>query len=203
MSRRQLGDDVGVAAMARLSARRSASVSALRARRKALREILACGLVATGALASTTVYAASASMSARGKHRINLPEASDLQRDAAASERDRIPILLFFDRGDCPYCERALREYLVPMSRDEKWRGRAIYRQVEVDRELPLIDFDGTRTTHGAFAARYRAVLTPTVMVVDGRGQKIGDALIGLITPDFYAAYLENAIDAAVKQLRG
>lgn len=117
--------------------------------------------------------------------------------------RDRVPILLFFDRGDCPYCERALREYLVPMSRDEKWRERAIYRQIEVDRELPLTDFDGTRTTHRAFAARYRAALTPTVMIVDGGGEKIGDALIGLMTPDFYAAYLENAVMAGVKQLRG
>ncbi len=126
-----------------------------------------------------------------------------MQRDAASSARARVPILLFFDRGDCPYCERALREYLVPMSLDEKWRERAIYRQVEVDRELPLTDFDGKPTTHRAFAARYRAALTPTVMIVDGRGEKIGDALIGLMTPDFYAAYLENAIDAGVKQLRG
>jgi len=202
MSRRQLGEDVGAEASARLIARRS-SPSALRARRHVLREILACGLVATGALASTAAHAASVSLPDRAKHRVNLPAASDLQRDAAASARDRVPILLFFDRGDCPYCERALREFLVPMSRDEKWRGCAIYRQVEVDRDLPLTDFDGTRTTHRAFATRYRAALTPTVMVVDGRGEKIGDALIGLMTPDFYAAYLENAIDAGVKHLRG
>jgi len=91
----------------------------------------------------------------------------------------------------------------VPMSQNEKWRERAIYRQIEVDRDLPLTDFDGKPTTHRALAARYRTTLTPTVMIVDARGQKIGDALIGLMTPDFYAAYLENAVDAGVKQLRG
>jgi len=167
-----------------------------------LREIVACGLVFSGALGASQP-AAAASSSDRAKHRVNLPEASDLQRDAAASARERVPILLFFDRGDCPYCERALREYLVPMSQNEKWRERAIYRQIEVDRDLPLTDFDGKPTTHRALAARYRTTLTPTVMIVDARGQKIGDALIGLMTPDFYAAYLENAVDAGVKQLRG
>ena len=226
MSRTQLGDDVGAGVSAGYIARESA----LRARRRVLREILACGLVATGvfgASAHAATHAVSASLygcekcrvgnrprtairdcSPPGKpghaaHAVNLPAASDLHRDATSSVRERVPILLFFDRGDCPYCERALREYLVPMSRDEKWRERAIYRQIEVDRELPLTDFDGTPTTHRAFAARYRAALTPTVMIVDGRGEKIGDALIGLMTPDFYAAYLENAVTAGVKQLRG
>ncbi len=186
----QLGDGVS----ARVSAWRIARDGALRARRRVLREILAWGLIATGALPGIAVHAAA--------HRVKLPAASDLQRDAAASARERVPILLFFDRGDCPYCERALREYLVPMSRDEKWRERAIYRQIEVDRGLPLTDFDGTTTTHRAFAARYRAALTPTVMIVDSRGQKIGDALIGLAAADFYAAYLESAVAAGIEQLR-
>ena len=227
MSRTQLGDDVGAGVSAGYIARESK----LRARRGVLREILACGLVATGALPGLAAHAATHAVSASlygcekcrvgnrprtairdcsppGKpglaaHAVNLPAASDLQRDAASSVRERVPILLFFDRGDCPYCERALREYLVPMSHDEKWRERAIYRQIEVDRELPLTDFDETRTTHRTFAARYRVSLTPTVMIVDGRGQKIGDALIGLMTPDFYAAYLENAVTAGIKQLRG
>lgn len=198
MSRTQLGDDVSAGVSAGCIAREGA----LRARRGVLREILACGLVATGALPGLAAHA-DPRKPGLAAHAVNLPAASDLQRDAAASARDRVPILVFFDRGDCPYCERALREYLVPMSRDEKWRERAIYRQIEVDREFPLTDFDGTPTTHRAFAARYRAALTPTVMIVDGRGQRIGDALIGLMTPDFYAAYLENAVTAGIKQLRG
>jgi len=130
-----------------------------------------------------------------------LPTATDLAADAAAATRARVPILLFFDRGDCPYCERALREYLVPMTRDDAWRARAIYRQIEVDRELDLVHFDGRATTHRALAARYDAFFTPTVIVVDSAGTPLADALVGLAIPDFYGAYLERAIEVGERKL--
>ncbi len=88
------------------------------------------------------------------------------------------------------------------MSRDDAWRARAIYRQIEINRPLPLTDFDGKVTSHRAFAARYRVALTPTIVLVDSAGNPLGDALVGLLTPDFYAAYLESAIEAARKGLR-
>lgn len=164
------------------------------ARRTTLRRILACALAGAGA--------AAVAVAAQNKpHAFNLPLAQDLAADAAASARERIPILIFFDRAGCPYCERALREYAVPMSNEAPWRDRAIFRQIEVDEALPLTDFDGSVTTHAMFASRYRASLTPTVQVVDARGTPIGGALIGL-TPAFYGAYLENAIDAGVRTMR-
>ncbi|MEP7206527.1 MAG: thioredoxin fold domain-containing protein [Casimicrobiaceae bacterium] len=138
----------------------------------------------------------------RRTHAVNLPPASDLAADAAQSRAARIPVLLFFDRGDCPYCERALREFLVPMATGEEWRGRAVYRQVEIDQPLPLVDFSGVTTTHRAFAERHAIKLTPTVYIVDATGTPLGKPLVGLMTPDFYGAYLENAIDAATTRLR-
>src|SRR4051812_5104255 len=47
-----------------------------------------------------------------------LPAAQDLAADGAAARSRQVPILLFFNRFDCPYCERALRQFLVPMERD-------------------------------------------------------------------------------------
>lgn len=162
-----------------------------RSRRDAIGKILACVLAAAGS---------GAAMASEGQNR--LPAARDLAADAATATRERTPILLFFDRVDCPYCERALREYLVPMSGEAPWNSRAIFRQIEVDKDLPVVDFDGAATTHRAIAARYRASLTPTIVVVDGRGTRLGDALVGLMTPDFYAAYIGNAIDAAAQRMR-
>ncbi len=162
-------------------------------RRAAIRSILACTVASFGCRA----------LGARAQltHRYNLPTATDLAADAAAATRARVPILLFFDRGDCPYCERALREYLVPMTRDDAWRARAIYRQIEVDRELDLVHFDGRATTHRALAARYDAFFTPTVIVVDSAGTPLADALVGLAIPDFYGAYLERAIEVGERKL--
>ena len=80
-------------------------------------------------------------------HAVNLPEAHDLRVDGEASAREKIPVLLFFDLWDCPYCDRALRE--------------------------------------------------------NARGEALGKPLVGLMTPDFYGAYLEQAINDATKKLTG
>lgn len=134
---------------------------------------------------------------ARGAH---LPLARDLAADGSISTRTRRPILLFFDREECPYCERALREYLVPLSRDE-WKERTLFRQVEMDHALPVRGFDGRMTTHEALAAGYGVTLSPTVAFVDARGRVLGDPLVGLTTVDFYGAYLETALVQATERL--
>lgn len=164
-------------------------------RRRILQSILAC---AAGAAA---LRPRAASPAPKG-HTVNLPAAQDLHADGAISARDGVPVLLFFDRGDCPYCERALREFLVPMATGDDWRGRAIYRQVEIDQTEPLVDFAGAMTTHRAFAQRHRIELTPTIYLVDSTGAALGKPLVGLMTPDFYGAYLEDAIASAAARLR-
>jgi hypothetical protein len=165
-------------------------------RRAALRRILACALAGTGAVGPPAAAQTDA------PHRFNLPLAQDLAADAAASARGKVPIFLFLDRYDCPYCARALAQFVVPMSKESPWRDRAIFRQVEIDQALPLVDFDGSATTHRALAARYRVALTPTVVVVDGTGRVVGGPVVGLLTADFYASYLERAIDAGIGKLR-
>jgi hypothetical protein len=165
-------------------------------RRESLRRILACVLATAG-------VAAGSAGAAGPPRRAALPPAVDLAADGAASTRARLPILLFFDRVDCPYCKRALREYLVPMTEDAAWRDRALYRQVEVDGTAQVIAFGGARTTHRALAARYGVTLTPTIVVVDAAGNALEEPVVGFTTPDFYGAYVERAVDAATKKLRG
>lgn len=150
------------------------------------------GILAWGSL--TAAGAFGPVLAQRTPREFNLPIATDLAADATTAGARRVPVLLFFDRADCPYCERALREYLVPLSNDAPWRDRALYRQIEVDRALPLIGFDGRATTHRDLAAMYRASLTPTVLVVDATGTPAGRAIVGLTTLDFYGAYLEDAV---------
>ena len=129
-----------------------------------------------------------------------LPLAHDLASDARDAERERKPLLLYFDREECPYCERALREYLVPLSRDE-WKARALFRQIEIDRPLPATDFDGRATTHRALAERYAVRLSPTVIVVDARGRPLAEPIVGLM-PDFYAGLLDKALETAHAALK-
>lgn len=135
-------------------------------------------------------------------HSVNLPPARNLRADARRSSEERIPILLFFDLWDCPYCDRALHQFLVPMASGDEWGARAIYRQIEIDKTDPLVDFNGEKTTHRALAERFHIKVTPTIHVVDARGEPLGKPLLGLMNPDFYAAYLEQAINDAAAKLK-
>jgi len=114
----------------------------------------------------------------------------------------RLPILLFFDRYDCPYCDRALRQFLVPMSKDPAWKDRAIFRQVEIEEKKPLVDFNGQKVSHAAYASTLGVRLSPTIIVADASGKPLGDPIVGLLTPDFYAAYVEGAVESAESRLR-
>ena len=136
-------------------------------------------------------------------HAVNLPPAQNLRADGEKSVREKIPVLLFFDLWDCPYCDRALREFLVPMANGGAWASRAIYRQVEIDKTQPIIGFDGDNTTHRELAKKYGVRYTPTLYLVNARGESLVKPLVGLMTPDFYGAYLEQAIGDASKKLSG
>jgi protein-disulfide isomerase len=169
------------------------------ARRALLKAILASAPLALGArpAAAQRALATPPNTGAPARKRAaTLP----LARDLAADARQRKPVVLFFDREECPYCERALREYLVPMAQDGG-EARALFRQVEIDLALPLAGFDGAATTHRALAQRYGVRLSPTVIVVGPDGTPLAAPVVGLM-PDFYAAYLDAAVNEAIARLR-
>ena len=179
-------------------------VRAASRRRWTLRAILAFAAAGAvgGGLAQNGTRIDAPARSPRRPRTHALPSATDLAADGAASRGRRVPILLFFEREDCPYCERALREHLVPMSAEAPWRDDALLRQIEADRALPVVGFDGRATTHSALAARFGVTLTPTVLVVDGTGAPLAEPVVGLLTADFYGAYLDDALRAGLAKLR-
>ncbi len=132
-----------------------------------------------------------------------LVQAQDFQADARIAAKRRVPVLVVFTSPGCPYCERVKQEYLIPMHKDRAYRNRVIIREVTIGSDTPLADFDGSRTTEGAFAAAHKVFMVPTVQVYDTRGQAAGDAIVGLLIPDYYFGYLEAAIDAGGRKVRG
>jgi hypothetical protein len=171
-------------------------------RRDVLRSILAFALAGAGPRAGAQATSGPGTSGPARARTVTLPLAADLAADAADALRRRVPVALFFDRDNCPYCEQALREYLVPMSRAEPWRGDAIFRQVEIDEARPLVDFGGTPGTHRDLAARLGVSLSPTLVVVGAKGEPLAPPVVGLSTPDFYAAYLDRALEAGRAAMR-
>jgi thioredoxin-related protein len=130
---------------------------------------------------------------------------SHAENFAALGDRARtgqMPILLVVSQADCPYCELLKREILEPMLISGEYDGRVLIRELLIDSELPVRDFDGQAIAPDALARRYRARLTPTVLFLDHRGRELTERMIGINTVDFYPYYLDAAIDAARERLR-
>ena len=127
----------------------------------------------------------------------------NLRVEAKLAGERKVPILLVFTSPHCPYCERFRNEYLLPMATDPVWKDRVVIRQIEAGSDWTLVGFDGKKTTHGAFAAGQRIKMVPTVIVVGGDGKPLAEPIVGLLTPDFYYGYLQNAIEEGLGKLNG
>src|ERR1035438_9494620 len=106
-----------------------------------------------------------------------VPPAVDLAADARLMREKRLPMLVFFSRNGCPWCEQARREYIGPLAADPD--TRALVRQVDVDRDTPLTDFAGRPTGHRAFARKHHVHLAPTLMFFGPDGETLAEAIVG------------------------
>lgn len=131
-----------------------------------------------------------------------LPVARNLKLDGDAATAAKKPILILFNLTACPYCRAALREAIVPMFRNAGWHAAMEFRQVTIDDGQSLVDFDGKTISNSEFATRRKGRFTPTVMLVDGRGQLLGDPIVGIANVDFYGGYVEALATRAIEEMR-
>lgn len=130
------------------------------------------------------------------------PLARDLAADGRAARDKNLAVLVMFGTPDCPYCRQVLNEFLLPMGRNADYRAKVIMRQVEIGGGQRLVDFSGRPTTHRQFSRQHQARLAPTVMLFDADGRLLAEPLVGMITPDYYGAFLDRAIDEALEKIR-
>ena len=131
-----------------------------------------------------------------------LQAAHDLSADARLLRERRVPLMVLYSRADCAWCERARREYLVPLANDRASAERVLMRQIDLDSSAPLIDFSGRATTHSRFATAQHAQLTPTLMFYGPDGRQVAGAIVGFLLADFYAAHIDRGIDEGLARLR-
>lgn len=143
----------------------------------------------TGLLLAT-LLAATGTPAASG-----LPDAVDLAVDGREAGRLAAPILVFYSEDGCPYCRTVAELYLEPMWSSGAYADRLLIRVVHTRRRTSLRDFAGRETSHAAFAADQGVNFTPAIRLYDAHGRELVPALVGYTTPDFYAGYLELAIE--------
>lgn len=131
-----------------------------------------------------------------------LERPTSLQGDAQEMARSGRPMVVLYSQQGCHWCEQA-RAYLVPLSNAPQTRDLALFRQIDLDSDAPLTDFAGKPTTQRAFARGDRVRVTPTVVIYGADGRRLGSPIVGMRLPDFYGQYVEEAIDAARRSLKG
>jgi thioredoxin-related protein len=129
---------------------------------------------------------------ARAQEAPNLPFAIDLRADAAEGARRGVPVLLMVSLPGCPYCNAVRRSYLLPMERDPV--KRAIVRQIDLNDTRMVRDFDGTLRSQDAIARARGVRAAPVVFILGPEGRALASPLEGMLLPDFYGAYLDDAV---------
>ena len=124
-----------------------------------------------------------------------LPEAEDFAMLALQSNQQKLPILIMYAADTCEYCERLEDEILGPMYQNGEFNNRVIMRKVMIDGIENIRDFNGNFVDAEKFAYKRGVEVTPTLQFVDASGKQLAPEMIGYNTPEFYAKYIENAID--------
>lgn len=122
-----------------------------------------------------------------------------LAADARQAANKNLPILLFFTQPGCAFCQRARREYLRPLAESGAWSARTLIREIAI--ETTIAGIDGNSISGRDLARSYGIRAFPTVIFIDGNGRQIAEPVAGFTVPDFYAAYLEQRLEAAIARL--
>lgn len=155
--------------------------------KRALALIAACLLAALPALAPAAPADA-------------LTEATDLAADARLAAAKGVPLVVLYSRDDCNWCEKLRREHLGPLSRNPA--APAVVRELHMDRAGTVVDFAGRRIASVDFSNQMQARFAPTVMFHGPDGSALAEPIVGFRLADFYAAYLDRAIEESRTRLR-
>jgi len=111
-----------------------------------------------------------------------------------ASETSSI-ILLEMTATHCEYCRLLEEEVLKPMLRSGDYDNKVLIRQLKIDSNLNIRDFDGSTTTPAELSSHYRIAVTPTLLILNEHGHELTRRIIGVQSLDFYAGIVDAALN--------
>ena len=131
-----------------------------------------------------------------------LIEESNFQQLAQLMQQKNLPLLLEFHAEYCAYCRELEEDFLAPMSKDKEFDDKIIIRQLALDSDEMIVDFQGKKVSVATFAGRYKAYMTPTMIFIDSNGKELAEKIIGINTPSLFGAYIDIAIEKALNKVR-
>lgn len=127
-----------------------------------------------------------------------LKKAANLAADSAfALQQNRI-IVILISQEHCEFCERIKKEILNPLIRSGEYKKSLVIRELFIDFDVELIDFQGKLRAGRDIADDYGIDFTPTMLFLNYQGKSLAEPMIGLSTPELYPFYLQRSIDEAI-----
>ena len=125
-----------------------------------------------------------------------LPLAKSLPEELRQALQAGRPLLVMASLDGCPFCKLVRDSFLAPMRAE----GQPIV-QVDMGSRAPVTGFEGRATTHDQLLRSWKVGVAPTVLFFGRGGREAAERLVGASIPDYYGAYLEQRLQAALKTL--
>lgn len=124
-------------------------------------------------------------------------KAEDLGQVSALANSRNIPVLLFFAARSCEHCERLEEDYLGAMSHNAEYQKKVVIRKVVIDDYDSMQDFDGRKISPEDLSQRFNIEVTPTLLMLNHKGQRLSKNMVGYNNSGFFGAYLDDLINEA------
>ena len=132
----------------------------------------------------------------------HVQQTTDLQQDGRLAAYSKVPLMVLFSQEGCAFCELLKEEIINPMLISGDYTNQVLIREFMIDDEEPAVGFDGKPIGPMDIFQNYGLFVTPSVLILDGRGSELAERQIGINTVDYYAYYLDEAIDKALAKIR-
>lgn len=103
-------------------------------------------------------------------------------------------VLMLVSQPNCSYCVQITEEILQPMLISGNYESTTIFSELEINTGQLITDFSGQRIEATAFAQRYNAWATPTLLFLDSHGQQVAEKMVGINTLELYGYYVDRAL---------
>ena len=123
----------------------------------------------------------------------------DIREDVAEAAEAGRHVILYFHQNACPYCDKLLRDNFG--QREISRRTQAGFDVISIDLwgDREVIGFDGGTTTEKRFAAALEVMYTPTLLLLDQRGN-VALRINGYYPPHRFNAVLQYVSDQGYRQ---
>lgn len=119
---------------------------------------------------------------------------TEYQQEGEAASGDKKVVLMLVSQPNCTYCVQITEEILRPMLISGNYTSSTVFSELEINTGRTIKDFTGAPVEATAFARRYNAWATPTLLFLDGDGNEVAEKMVGINTLELYGFYVDRSL---------